>query len=214
MARLSSSKLVDYLNNLYASSGAAHEKISNSLSEYEAKIQLSPYEAKLIQMLIKLHGAKQVLEIGSLGGFSAYSIAKILPDGGSVTCIEKSEKHAKLIEQNLAELGISNAKVIHDDAKLALSKFEDSSFDAVFIDADKASYPSYLEEAFRILKVGGLLLADNTLLFGNVYDEPYQNSQAKLVEAMKEFNQALADSARWFGLIIPTSEGLSVAIKV
>ena len=214
MARISSSKLVEYLQNLYAPSDQAHVVISNSLSEYEAKIQLSPYEAKIIQMLVKLHGAKQVLEIGSLGGFSAYSIAKMLPDGGSVTCIEKSEKHAKLIEQNLTELRISNVKVINDDARHALSKLEDSSFDAVFIDADKASYPFYLDEAWRLLKRGGLLLADNTLLFGNVYDEPYQDAQEKLIAAMKEFNKALSESTRWFGLIIPTTEGLSVAIKV
>ena len=214
MARLISNKLNEYLHDLYSESSQVHQQISRSLNEYEAKIQLSAYEAKMIQMLIKIHGAKRVLEIGSLGGFSAYSIASILPEGGSVTCIEKSEKHANLIKNNLAVLGTSNFEVINTDAKIALNSFDNESFDAVFIDADKASYPFYLEQAHRLLKPNGLLLADNTLLFGNVYDEPYQNAQEKLIAAMKEFNLMLANNKYWFGLIIPTNEGLSVAIKV
>ncbi|AMP05522.1 mycolic acid cyclopropane synthetase family protein [Collimonas pratensis] len=170
-------------------------------------------EGKIIHVLLKMINAKTVLEIGTLGGYSATWIARALPDDGKLVCIEKSEEHYLIAKQNFDS--ITEGKKINllkGDAKEILQNF-DSSFDAIFIDANKSAYPYYLEQASRLLRKNGLIIADNTFLFGQVYDPAINGDKEKIVGAMREFNKQISDSARFTSVILPTDDGLTIAIK-
>jgi predicted O-methyltransferase YrrM len=128
--------------------------------------------------------------------------------------VEKSPERAKQVEHNLTQARLANkVEVRCGDAKEILLEFDKESLDAVFIDGNKADYPLYLERSYELLRPGGLLIADNTLLFGQVYQEDQpKGKMEKLCLAMQEFNLKAADE-RFESIMLPTEEGMVVAIK-
>lgn len=198
-----------YIESLYAVEDEILHETRVSINEYLQKIQISPLEGKIIHVLLNMVKAKKVLEIGTLAGYSAIWIARALPKDGQLTCIEKSEENYKIALANLQNaVPDGKVKLINADAKELLPTLNEK-FDAVFIDADKTSYPFYLEQTYRLLNQGGLIIADNTLLFGKVYNK----SSEEMVIAMQEFNQKISDPDRFISIILPTNEGLTIAIK-
>ena len=96
---------------------------------------------------------------------------------------------------------------------MLLSELQDETFDAIFIDADKTGYPKYLDFAEQRLRKGGLVIADNTFIWGTIFEDEPPLKNPQIWHAMKEFNERLADQSKFSSVIIPTKEGLSVAIK-
>ena len=134
------------------------------------QIQLPPATARAVQVLLRAVGAKRVLEVGALAGYSAVWIARALPPEGRLITLEIDPKHAALARQSLEAAGVADrAEVRVGDAATAMAELGPlGSFDAVFLDADKERYAQYAEEAARLLRSGGLLLADNALWKGRV----------------------------------------------
>lgn len=216
MALTRYSKVTDYISSLYAKESDALKSLRTSLPTQQLAIQLSPSEGKLVSWLIKISQAQRVLEIGTLAGYSALWIAQALPPGGKLTTIEKSEAHFRAAQANINATEFANRiEVILGDALDVLESLakKEETYDAVFIDANKAAYPEYLEKSYHLLKPGGLIIADNTLLFETVIDETPPPSGDHLWEAMRRFNAMLADQSKFDAVMIPTAEGLSVAIK-
>ena len=136
-------------------------------------------EGMLLQMLIKISGAKKVVEIGTFTGYSALMMAEGLPDDGELITCEVSSKNAEIAKRyfKMSPFG-HKIRIELRPAINTLRTIDDGTADFVFIDADKASYVQYYEESFRILKPGGLIVADNTLWSGRALDPEDSESQS------------------------------------
>ncbi len=130
-------------------------------------IAVSAAEGRALQVLTALSGAKRVLELGTLGGYSATCIARGLPHDGKIISLELDEHHAETARKNLARAGFGSMVEVRVGAALdsiaAIKATGEPQFDMAFIDADKDNYPLYLSEVYPLVKKGGVILADNTM---------------------------------------------------
>jgi predicted O-methyltransferase YrrM len=137
---------------------------------------LSPVQGKFLAVLVELLRPKQVLELGTLGGYSTIWIARALPDGGKVITLEQNPRHAKIAIKNMERAGVTERVELRLGAALdtlpVLEAEGAGPFDLVFIDADKGNYRSYLEWAIRLARPGGTILADNVIRDGAVVLDP------------------------------------------
>ena len=209
-------KTLDYIRELYAPEDVLLGEINAALDERQVSWQIGAEEGKLLQLLLKLHGAKTVVEVGTLGGYSAIWMARALPAGGHIYTCEKNPEHAELARGFIARSDVAgNITVLEGDAHEQLVGLNDKGpFDTMVIDAEKSGYNAYLDWAEENIRTGGLIIADNTLLFGSVVEDAPPKSHGKNTwEGMKRFNARLADSSKFEAMMIPTEEGLSVAVK-
>lgn len=152
-----------------------------------------PVEGRLLQLLVKLSGAKSCVEVGTFTGYSALHIASALPvDGRLITC-ETREHHAKIAQKyfDLSPHG-HKIKLWLGDAARTLNDIDDT-LDFVFIDADKANYPTYYDILLPKLKSGGLMVIDNALWGGDVVEAQDSNSQAIHALNQKAKNDSLVE---------------------
>ncbi len=204
-----------YIEGLYTPSdpaleGALHRSREAGLPE----IQVSPNEGRLLQLLAEILGAKRILEVGTLGGYSTIHLARALPEDGSLLTLELSERHAEVARENVAEAGLEDMiEVRVGDAKKLLAGMVDNDegpFDFTFIDADKGSYPEYLERALQLSRPGSVILGDNTIRGGSVLDPRDESARAT-----REFNEKLARDPRLSAVILPILreriDGLAIA---
>lgn len=174
-------------------------------------IWISPEQASLMQILLKLCGAREVIEIGTLAGFSAIAMARALPDGGRVRTIEISPEHADFADAWFARSDVADRIELHrGPGAEILPMFENDSADAVFIDADKAGYAAYLDQCLRIVRKGGLFMVDNAFAFGQLFDE---NPTDREAPAVKAFNEYMAAEKRLQSIIVPIGDGCWVGVK-
>lgn len=212
MARSILSSKIEYIRDNFAVEDLELIKTRLSAPPKTSKMQIGPDEGKLIYMLLKLKGAKTVIELGTYVGYSTLWIAKALPEDGHIISVESSKEHFDLASENLySYISRSKIKLINDTALDFLHSFN-QKVDAIFIDANKADYPHYLDFATKILHKGGLLIADNVFLSGEVYDAGKENP-IRRTQGMKQFNEQLSKSNEFESIIIPTDEGLMVAQK-
>lgn len=216
------SAVLDYIGNLFAPEDTLLQEVRSTFETRAMAIQVGAEEGKLLQVLLKLHGAKTVIEIGTLGGYSAIWMARALPEDGHLHTVEYDPEHAKLARDFIARSDVAGKITVWEgkavDVLPQIAQKLGKKVDAVFIDADKISYLHYLDWAEENLRQGGLLIGDNTLLFGTVYRDELPQPNAENVrpsawEAMRSFNTRLADPARYDGILIPTVQGMTVAIK-
>lgn len=175
-------------------------------------IWVSAEQASLMQILLKLCRAREVVEVGTLAGYSAIWMARALPPDGVVRTIEISPRHADFAERWVAQSDVAARIRIHrGSGKDILPTFPTGSADAVFLDADKSSYPQYLKESLRIVRQGGLIMADNAFAFGSLFDE---EDNDKDVAAVRAFNDIMAREAALQSIIVPMGDGLWVGVRV
>jgi predicted O-methyltransferase YrrM len=180
-------------------------------------INVSPNEGKLLYLVTKIAGAKRVLEIGTLGGYSTTWLARALPADGKVITLELDQKHAEVARRNLARAGmVDRVEVRVGRATETLRQMIDqreAPFDLIFIDADKPSYVEYLQLALHLSRTGTVILADNLIRNGRVIDDRPADESAR---GAKAFNEALAANHRLDSIILPiirtTLDGLSISI--
>ena len=180
------------------------------------EIHVSPNEGKLLYLLAKISGARRMLEIGLLGGYSALWLASALPADGKLVTLELEEKHAAVARKNLERAGLlPKVEIRVGDARRSLDAIVrdgEPSFDLVFIDADKEGYPAYLDFALRLTHPGSLILADNVIRDGRVTDA---NATDPIVRAIRQFNQQLASHPDLETILLPIMrnkvDGLAIA---
>jgi caffeoyl-CoA O-methyltransferase len=170
-------------------------------------IQVGPNDGRMLYLLLKLVGAKRVVEVGTLVGYSAIHMARALPADGHLWSIEYEARHAEVARENLAAAGVADrVSVLVGAGKDVLPTLvEHGPFDAVFIDADKVSYDFYGAWAIANLRRGGLVLGDNAYLFGELMDDSDRG------RAMRAFHQQVAASCD--SVCAPTPDGLVIGIK-
>ena len=185
---------------------------------------MSPLEGRILALLAGLVGASRplgasrLLEIGTLGGYSALWLVSLLSEDARLISIENDPHHAELAreairragEEERIELRVGDAREIlgHEILPDPASR---GAFDLVFIDADKEGYPYYLEAAADLLRPGGLLLGDNAFWEGKVVDDSARDPET---EAIREFNRRLSEDRRFRGVILPVRDGLAAAMFV
>jgi predicted O-methyltransferase YrrM len=174
-------------------------------------IWIAPEQGSFIQILLRLCGAREVVEVGTLAGYSAIWMARALPPGGLVRSIEISGKHAEFAEKWVAESDVPDRiRILRGAGKDILPKLKTDSADAAFLDADKANYSLYLNECLRIVRRGGLIMADNAFAFGGLFEE---ESRDDSVAAVRRFNDVMARQPALQSVIVPLGDGLWVAVK-
>ena len=198
-----------YISDLFAREDDAlrwiqAETVRNALPA----ISVRAVEGHLLGWLTRLVGARIAVEIGVLGGYSGTWIARSLPEDGRLYAVEKVEKHAAVARAAFDYAGVGDrVELLQGDAMDVLKGLgEKGPFDLVFIDADKESYPVYLDWAADNVRSGGLVVAHNAYQQGAVL-EPQSESN----RAMDSFNRAMASDPRLDGMILPLYDGMAVA---
>ena len=168
-------------------------------------IQVSAAQGKLLHLLARACGARAILEIGTLGGYSAIWLARALPAGGRLVTLEYDARHAAAARGNFARAGLADRIDMREGPALetlpALEAAGAGPFDFVFIDADKASIPEYFEWAVRLSRPGTTIVVDNIVRAGGVLDAA---SDDPSVRGVWRFNEQVAGDPRVSATVIQT----------
>ena len=180
-------------------------------------IQVGKMDGLHLEILTRSTGAKKAVEIGTLGGYSGICIARGLGPEGKLYTFELEQSHAEVARENFRKAELSNQiEIIVGPALDNLNKInKNGPFDLVFIDADKVSYPQYLKWAADHLRIGGLVIADNTFGWGMIADDKIESAEDEAsVKALREFNLVVAQGGRFRSTLLPTGEGMTLAVKI
>jgi caffeoyl-CoA O-methyltransferase len=183
-----------------------------------ANMQIAPDQGAFMELLARVAGASEALEIGTFTGYSAICIARGLRPGGRLLCLELDEGYAETAARNLEAAGVAGRVEIRvgpaADSLRALPERE--LFDFVFIDADKAGYPLYYEESLARTRPGGLILLDNVLAGGritrNAAEVEEEDRRAHLA-GLQEVNALVRDDGRVDLAMVGIADGLTIARK-
>ena len=210
-----------YITDLLVRPDAAlDEALRTSAAAGLPPIHVSPSQGKLLHLLARLQGARTILEIGTLGGYSAIWLGRALPEGGRLITLESDPRHAEVARANIARAGLS--EVVEQRLGPALETLPQivaegrGPFDLIFIDADKPGYPDYLGWALRLSRPGSLIVADNVVREGAVIDAASSDPN---VQGVRRFNQLLAAEARVSATAIQTVgnkgyDGFAIALVI
>lgn len=208
-----------YIEALFAPSDPVLDAALQSASEARLpQIQISATHGKLLHVLARLCGARRILELGTLAGYSTIWLGRALPEDGRLISLEADPVHAEIARRNLSAAGLSNrVEVVVGKALETLPQLAERSeapFDMVFIDADKENYPAYLDWSLRLTRPGGLIVADNVIRAGKVLDPANHDSSA---QGAHDFNATLAADPRAEAIVLQQvglkgHDGLALAI--
>ncbi|MBI3270646.1 MAG: class I SAM-dependent methyltransferase [Planctomycetes bacterium] len=175
-------------------------------------IAISAEQGSFLQILLRLCRAREVIEVGTLAGYSALWMARALPPGGRVRTIEVEPRHAAFAREWAAKSDAAGKIEVHlGPGQTVLAGFAADSADAAFLDADKANYGLYLKESLRIVRPGGLVLVDNAFAFGQLFDKHPSDREAPAVQA---FNEVMAREKALQSIIVPIGDGCWVGVKL
>ncbi|MFD4631744.1 O-methyltransferase [Streptomyces sp. NPDC058284] len=178
-------------------------------------MQVMAEEGQLLALLVRLTGARSVLELGTFTGYSTLCMARALPADGKVVTCDVTDRWPDIgaaywkrdgVDDRI-ELRVGDAKDTLDEL---LAERGTGAFDLVFIDADKTNYRAYFEKSLALTRSGGLLVIDNTLFFGRVADPEFDDADTV---AIRELNSALATDERVDISLLPMADGITLARK-
>lgn len=168
-------------------------------------IQVSAAQGKFLEILVRMTGARHVLELGTLGGYSAIWMARALPPGGTIVTVELDPKHAAVASSNFERAGVSDRVELRVGTALEtlplISESREGPFDLFFIDADKANIPAYFEWALRMSHAGSVIVVDNVVREGAVVDA---SSDDPSVKGVRRLNEMLAAERRVDSTVLQT----------
>ena len=175
-------------------------------------MQIAPEQGAFMTMLTRLIGVRRAIEVGTFTGYSAISIARGLPDDGTLLCCDVSEEWTAIARKYWERAGVDGKIELRIAPALETLRFlpTGEQFDLAFIDADKPNYPHYYEEVLARLRPNGVILVDNTLWGGAVVDANATDDNTKAIRA---FNDAVAADERVDSVILTIGDGLTLARK-
>ncbi|HET8539381.1 MAG TPA: O-methyltransferase [Anaeromyxobacter sp.] len=179
-------------------------------------VEVGRFDGLHLEVLARACGARKAVEIGTLGGYSGVCLLRGMGEGGFLHTFEAEPRHAEVARESFRRAGVEPRVEIHvGNAAERLRDVEaQGPFDLVFVDADKLGYPAYLAWAEEHLRVGGVLVADNTFGFGHVHEARPAGESAEAMAALRRFSERLAGGGRFRATMLPTAEGLSLGVKV
>jgi caffeoyl-CoA O-methyltransferase len=173
-------------------------------------IQIRPEEGQMLQFLAALIGARRILEIGTLAGYSGIWLARGLPADGKLTTLERDPRHAQIAREHFALAGVADrVEIIEGEALHTLAQLaQDKPFDMVFIDADKESYPDYLTWTVEHVRPGGLITAHNAFRSGQLTGV---HPDEKVIRT-RQMLETMARHPRLLPTIVPVGDGIAAAM--
>lgn len=195
-----------YITDLLVPSDAALESALRASREAGLpEINVSPNQGKLLHLLARVMGARRILEIGTLGGYSAIWLARALPAGGTMVTIEAEPRHAEIARANLARSGLDHVVDLRIGRALEvlpeIDKQRVGPFDLTFIDADKPSTTEYFNWALKLSRPGSVIIADNVVRDGAIAD---RSSRDTSVQGMQRLLASIASEPRVSATVIQT----------
>jgi len=202
----------DYINRNFAQEDQFLREIQQEAKRQQLpEISIQPFEGRLLQFFAKAIGAKKIVEIGTLAGYSGLWLARALPADGKLFTIDMLPKHVAIAKAHFSRAGVAKkVHVMQGAAMDTLRKLEaEAPFDFVFIDANKDQYAEYLAWAIENLREGGMLAAHNAVRNGRILapEEPDD-------EAIIAFNQQLATHPQLESLLLAVGDGMAIARKI
>ncbi|HWE23736.1 MAG TPA: O-methyltransferase [Myxococcales bacterium] len=175
-------------------------------------IAVGRFDGLHLEVLARLMNARKAVEIGTLGGYSGVCLLRGMAKDAILHTFELNEHHAEVARESFRRAGFADRAKVHVGPALEkLREIErEAPFDLCFIDADKVSYPAYLDWAAEHLRVGGAVVGDNAFGWGNVAKKGGDEG----VVALRRFNEELARGGRFRATMIPTEEGLALGVKM
>ncbi len=205
-------QLLAYAEQLFAPEDAALQDIRAMQRRFGLPdIAISADQGKILMVLLRAIGARRVLEVGTLGGYSGVWMARALTKEGRLTTVEADAAHAAVAREAFRRAGVSNQVELLEGKALDVLPTLKPGYDAVFLDADKAPLEEYFRHAMRLLRPGGLLLCDNAFFNGRVTDA---DDRAPDIEGVRTFNRLAATDPRLAAAVVPVRDGLVVGVKV
>src|SRR4051812_33179879 len=178
-------------------------------------MQIAPEQGAFMTILTRLVGARRAIEVGTFTGYSSLCIARGLADDGHLLCLDVSEEWTAIARRHWERAGVASKIELRlgpaAESLRALPR-DGEPFDLAFIDADKPNYPVYYEEVLARLRPNGVILVDNVLWSGNVFG-PISPDDDENTKALKAFNEKVAADERVDVVMLPLSDGLTVARK-
>jgi predicted O-methyltransferase YrrM len=208
-----------YLGDLLAphDAGLAHSIEANHAAGLPS-IDVPPLLGKFLDLMIRVSGARRVLEIGTLGGYSTIWMARALPEGGRVVTLELEPRHAEIARANLDAAGVAARVEIRIGAALDtlrnLHQSGSAPFDLIFIDADKERMPEYLDWSLKLSRPGTVIIADNVVRDGKVLNAKTRDPH---VRGVQRFLELVAANPRLSATAMPTVgargfDGFAIAV--
>jgi predicted O-methyltransferase YrrM len=182
------------------------------------RIAVSPAQGKLLNLLARIHGARAILELGTLGAYSTIWLARALPADGSLVTIEADPSYARVANENLADAGLQELVDLRVGPALALlpqlAAEQPPAFDLIFIDADKQNTPHYFSWALELSRPGSVIVTDNVVRRGALLDPTAEDPR---IEGMRQFHELLRNERRVSATTIQTVgakgyDGFNVAL--
>lgn len=211
-------KITEFIEKTFSPEDPALSEIrERSIAAGLPQIHVGPMDGLHLEVLARAMGARKVVEIGTLAGYSGVCLLRGMPKDGLLYTFDADRKHMDVATETFQKAGASErVKAFVGPALKNLSKIESKGpFDLVFVDADKAGYPDYLHWAADHLRVGGVLIGDNTLGWGMIADEKFEDPEDELaIRGLQKFNREAAQGGRFRATMMPTGEGLTVAVKI
>ncbi len=203
-------KIDSYIENLFiAPDSALEQNLTDAKAAGLPSIAVAPAQGRMMYLMAKMAGAKRILEIGTLGGYSTTLLARALPENGKVVTCELKQANADVARKNIDRAGVGGRVEIRVGpagetlAKMIAAKEE--PFDMVFIDADKTGYVAYLNQVLQLSHPGTVILSDNLIRHGAVLpDHPNPDADAR---AIAEFNRLIATDPRLESVLLPIVKG-------
>lgn len=207
----------DYLLSVSLREPAILTKLREETAKLEAAgMQISPEQGQFMRLLVKMLGAKRTLEVGVFTGYSALSVALVLPDDGQIVACDVHEEWTAMARRYWHAAGIAHkidlylAPATETLAALVGNEANHGTFDFAFIDADKANYATYYDQVFKLIRRGGVIAIDNVLWGGSLADESHQDEDSN---ALRALNQQLHKDDRIDLSLVPIGDGLTLARK-
>lgn len=212
-------ELNDYITERFSSETPALSQLN---LEAEAAgipaISISPEQTSFLQVMLRAIGARNVLEIGSLAGYSAIAMSAALGHDGHVYACEFLPAHAEFIRNKVSQLGLVDRITVLEGAALEtvanLFTSKEIVLDAVFIDADKPNYSAYLDLVLPHVRIGGLIIGDNALAWGEVARSATTTFEPHNVQALDAFNTRMSTHPQLLSTLVPLGDGMVVGIRV
>jgi len=209
-------RIVDYMVALGTRETAVQRRLRAVTSRIPmGMMQIGPDQGALMQVLVRLIGARRCLEIGTFTGYSSLAVALAMPPDGTIVCCDVSDEWTAVARRYWAEAGVADRV----DLRLApaletlddlLANGEANTFDFAFIDARKTEYPDYHERVIQLLRPGGLAAYDNVLWSGRVVDDAVQDDDTL---GLRRLNDRLAADERVTVAMLPLADGVTLARK-
>jgi len=208
---------VDHLSEYIVTLFAPEDELLGALREEADRsgfppASIAPDAGRFLQVLLRTIAARRVLEVGTLGGYSAIWMARALPAGSSLVTIERNDRFATFAARYVERAGLASVVTIRRGHALdVLPSLDGEEFDFVFLDGDRVPLPTYLDWALRLVRPGGMIAAYNALLGGRVVTAGL-NVEDEELRALREFNLRIANDPRLTSILVPAYDGLVVAV--